>query len=381
MGVGREGVGAVEGVAVSVRRGSISVRDVARVRVSRTHSIYGTGTPPPTYPKGRVCAEPGCGTILTRYNPDPYCSVHGHRTATAARSRTTTAARVRNLTCENCGAAFTSRSQTARFCSARCRMAAYEAREAAKGEEMAKGDRDLVLGILREAGGAYAKRPQNMSRVRWQRAVDEVRGMGYVVEGRTGQGMRLVVRNQGSLGDCEGKLEEAETGDVTSAPADGVPCPPETPSTEEDDPPAAERLDQNPGDGSVAHAATSAVYAYGHDLVTVSDVRSLLRTVSDQETPPDQVGLTVEKIAGILGISVQHAGVFVDFLRNRGEIAVVERDGVERYHYPDPGLKGLVPDPWRDELATVDLCLTAIWRHEDPESRKRIAAYVAACYL
>jgi len=28
---------------------------------------------------GRVCAEPGCGTILSRYNPDDYCALHAAR--------------------------------------------------------------------------------------------------------------------------------------------------------------------------------------------------------------------------------------------------------------------------------------------------------------
>ncbi len=29
-----------------------------------------------TYGKGRVCAERGCKTVLSAYNPDEYCSVH-----------------------------------------------------------------------------------------------------------------------------------------------------------------------------------------------------------------------------------------------------------------------------------------------------------------
>lgn len=30
-------------------------------------------------PAGRVCAEDDCGTILSRYNPTDYCSIHGER--------------------------------------------------------------------------------------------------------------------------------------------------------------------------------------------------------------------------------------------------------------------------------------------------------------
>jgi len=33
-----------------------------------------TGTPPKTYPAGRVCASPGCTTILSIYRPGPLCS-------------------------------------------------------------------------------------------------------------------------------------------------------------------------------------------------------------------------------------------------------------------------------------------------------------------
>ena len=30
----------------------------------------------PAYGHGRVCAAPGCDTVLSTYNPSPYCSVH-----------------------------------------------------------------------------------------------------------------------------------------------------------------------------------------------------------------------------------------------------------------------------------------------------------------
>ena len=32
--------------------------------------------PTRTYDGGRVCAHEGCGTVLSRYNPDAYCDVH-----------------------------------------------------------------------------------------------------------------------------------------------------------------------------------------------------------------------------------------------------------------------------------------------------------------
>jgi hypothetical protein len=31
-------------------------------------------------PAGRVCAEPGCGTVLCRHNPSRYCYAHGRWT-------------------------------------------------------------------------------------------------------------------------------------------------------------------------------------------------------------------------------------------------------------------------------------------------------------
>ena len=30
----------------------------------------------PAYGRGRVCEEPGCGTLLSNYNPAHFCSVH-----------------------------------------------------------------------------------------------------------------------------------------------------------------------------------------------------------------------------------------------------------------------------------------------------------------
>jgi len=32
--------------------------------------------PAPTYPAGRTCAHDGCGTMLSVYNPAPYCALH-----------------------------------------------------------------------------------------------------------------------------------------------------------------------------------------------------------------------------------------------------------------------------------------------------------------
>jgi hypothetical protein len=34
------------------------------------------GAPSATYGRGRVCVAPGCGTLLSRYNPTDKCSIH-----------------------------------------------------------------------------------------------------------------------------------------------------------------------------------------------------------------------------------------------------------------------------------------------------------------
>lgn len=58
-----------------------------------------------TYGEGRVCAHPGCATVLSKYNPDPVCGAHqgepdwrylGHSFAV----------------CESCGAVYQLRRRT-----------------------------------------------------------------------------------------------------------------------------------------------------------------------------------------------------------------------------------------------------------------------------
>jgi hypothetical protein len=34
------------------------------------------GEPLRSYRKGRICATKDCGTYLSRYNPNAYCSIH-----------------------------------------------------------------------------------------------------------------------------------------------------------------------------------------------------------------------------------------------------------------------------------------------------------------
>lgn len=43
----------------------------------RAEAVTGLPEPPETHPVGRVCAEAGCGTRLSRYNAADLCSRHG----------------------------------------------------------------------------------------------------------------------------------------------------------------------------------------------------------------------------------------------------------------------------------------------------------------
>lgn len=39
-----------------------------------------TRRPPRTFARGRVCAERGCGTVLSIYNPGSRCAIHAPAT-------------------------------------------------------------------------------------------------------------------------------------------------------------------------------------------------------------------------------------------------------------------------------------------------------------
>jgi hypothetical protein len=40
----------------------------------------------PAYGAGRICGAPGCDTVLSTYDPAPYCSVHDVARASRRRS-------------------------------------------------------------------------------------------------------------------------------------------------------------------------------------------------------------------------------------------------------------------------------------------------------
>jgi endogenous inhibitor of DNA gyrase (YacG/DUF329 family) len=78
--------------------------------------------------RGRICAHDGCDTILSIYNPARYCSAHvseaGGRNSRRPRP-------VRLAACEHCGEEFETRNSHRKYCSDRCRMAAFARRKRA----------------------------------------------------------------------------------------------------------------------------------------------------------------------------------------------------------------------------------------------------------
>ncbi len=82
-----------------------------------------------SYQSGRVCAHSECGTILSIYNPARFCTVHA---AAAAGGRRRGSPRpIREVACEQCGTVFETGNQARKFCSDRCRMAAFARRKRA----------------------------------------------------------------------------------------------------------------------------------------------------------------------------------------------------------------------------------------------------------
>ena len=80
-----------------------------------------------THGRGRICAAPGCATVLSVYNPDRRCSLRGAHEERGRR----TAREPRPLElrgCENWDALFQAARPARRFCSDRCRRSAFSAR-------------------------------------------------------------------------------------------------------------------------------------------------------------------------------------------------------------------------------------------------------------
>jgi hypothetical protein len=80
--------------------------------------------------RGRICAHDGCDTILSIYNPAKNCSAHV--TDALNRPRRGSPLRDRRTACEHCGEEFETRHLRRRYCSDRCRMAAFASRRRAE---------------------------------------------------------------------------------------------------------------------------------------------------------------------------------------------------------------------------------------------------------
>lgn len=81
-----------------------------------------------SYQGGRVCAHAACGTILSIYNPSKYCTVHA---ALGANGRRRGLRPIREVACEHCGTVFATGNEARKYCSDRCRMAAFARRKRA----------------------------------------------------------------------------------------------------------------------------------------------------------------------------------------------------------------------------------------------------------
>lgn len=79
--------------------------------------------------RGRICAHEGCATILSIYNPARYCSAHVSETLGRRSRRSPQPARA--VACAHCGEEFETRNAHRRYCSDRCRMAAFARRKRA----------------------------------------------------------------------------------------------------------------------------------------------------------------------------------------------------------------------------------------------------------
>ena len=81
------------------------------------------------YGQGRVCAQPGCTTLLSMYNPSSRCAVHQRRSDAIPLRRLESQEVERG--CSQCGARFLTTNPRRKYCSARCRSHACAERERA----------------------------------------------------------------------------------------------------------------------------------------------------------------------------------------------------------------------------------------------------------
>jgi hypothetical protein len=85
--------------------------------------------------KDRVCVAEDCTTVLSVYNPSKYCSVHAPSQESRGRRRPERP--IREVACEHCGDLFQTTNPVRRYCSDRCRMAAFSWRQKTSAQKVA----------------------------------------------------------------------------------------------------------------------------------------------------------------------------------------------------------------------------------------------------
>jgi hypothetical protein len=102
-------------------------------RISGKSRITGTltaaisrGSRVRSYQSGRICTHSECDTILSVYNPSKFCTVHDKL---ASGRKHPTPRPVAEVACERCGLVFETANPARKFCSDRCRMAAFARRK------------------------------------------------------------------------------------------------------------------------------------------------------------------------------------------------------------------------------------------------------------
>ena len=110
------------------------------------------------YAEGRVCALHGCATVLSVYNGSRFCALHERARTVRSRCALRPPA---ERTCPNCGVAFESANERRRYCSDRCRMAAFARRKRAAARQEAGATPGRTRPDMREAAwprGAGSRR-------------------------------------------------------------------------------------------------------------------------------------------------------------------------------------------------------------------------------
>ena len=93
--------------------------------------------------RGRICAHEGCKTILSIYNPAEFCAAHMNQ----AQNRHGRVAEhpMKEAACKNCGSIFATDNPHRRYCSDRCRVAAFSRRKRSAQQSVARREALAVV--------------------------------------------------------------------------------------------------------------------------------------------------------------------------------------------------------------------------------------------